>query len=510
MRVIRHLSPRLGAAAFAVAVVMPQAGCAAPAAEDAAAADHSHAGGGVVTHWTGALELFVEYPPHVRGVASDPWDIHLTWLEGWQPVREGRLTLLLRGPGGVREEIVLDAPNPPGTYAPTATLSQSGTWRADLTLVAAGETHELPVGQLEVFATEDALPHDVETPPPGLIAFPKEQQWSVPFGVAVADERRIPGSIPVTGEIAAPGNGLAHISTPVAGLVLVRGPSRVAGDPVEEGETLALIAPTDVDASYARMLHDVEDAEREAARAERLFAAGAIAESRWVAAEHSLELALAAFEAIGGTRPGADEDGLDPNVYRLRSPIRGVIADRHVAPGAHVEVGTHAFTVVNPDTLWFVARVPARHAEAMRALTGAWFTVEGASHAHAAARVVSVGTVIDPASRTLPVRFAVPNLDGELKVGLLAEGHLIVGEPVAGVAVPARAIVDEDGLAVVYVKLGGEAFQRRVVRLGPSDGSWTIIASGVAVGEQVVVEGAYQVRLASLGDIEISDHGHPH
>ena len=223
MRVIRHLSPRLGAAAFAVAVVMPQAGCAAPAAEDAAAADHSHAGGGVVTHWTGALELFVEYPPHVRGVASDPWDIHLTWLEGWQPVREGRLTLLLRGPGGVREEIVLDAPNPPGTYAPTATLSQSGTWRADLTLVVAGETHELPVGQLEVFATEDALPHDVETPPPGLIAFPKEQQWSVPFGVAVADERRIPGSIPVTGEIAAPGNGLAHISTPVAGLVLVRG-----------------------------------------------------------------------------------------------------------------------------------------------------------------------------------------------------------------------------------------------------------------------------------------------
>ena len=95
-------------------------------------------------------------------------------------------------------------------------------------------------------------------------------------------------------------------------------------------------------------------------------------------------------------------------------------------------------------------------------------------------------------------------------MGLLAEGHLIVGEPVAGVAVPARAIVDEDGLAVVYVKLGGEAFQRRVVRLGPSDGSWTIIASGVAVGEQVVVEGAYQVRLASLGDIEISDHGHPH
>ncbi|WP_419941476.1 efflux RND transporter periplasmic adaptor subunit [Candidatus Palauibacter sp.] len=496
--------------AATLAAVLWSAGCGSPAADDAAAADHSHAGGGVVTHWTEALELFVEYPPHVRGVASDPWGIHLTWLEDWKPVSEGRLTLLLRGPGGAREEIVLQAPSVPGVYNPTPTLPETGIWRADLTLSARGAEHAIPVGQLQVFASAEALPHDVEVPPPGLIAFAKEQQWSMPFEVAVADERRIPGSITATGEIVAPGNGLAHVSTPVAGLLLVRGPSPVPGDAVRAGETLALIAPTDVDASYARMRHDVVRAEREAARAERLFAAGAVAERRLEEARHDLELALAAFETIGGVREGADGGGRDPNVYRLRSPIRGVISDRHVAPGQHVEVGTHAFTVVNPDTLWFVARVPARHAEAASEVRGAWFTVEGASHTHTASRVVSVGTVIDPASRTLPVRFAVSNADAELKVGLLAEGHLILGAPVEGVAVPTRAIVDEDGLSVVYVKLGGEAFQRRVVETGPSDGSWTIVLSGVARGEQVVAEGAYQVRLASLGAAEISDHGHPH
>ena len=79
-----------------------------------------------------------------------------------------------------------------------------------------------------------------------------------------------------------------------------------------------------------------------------------------------------------------------------------------------------------------------------------------------------------------------------------------------GVAVPTEAILDEDGLSVVYVKLGGEAFQRRIVEPGPSDGSWTIVLSGVVNGEQVVAAGAYQVRLASLGEAEISDHGHPH
>ena len=496
--------------ALTLVALLPPAGCDAPSTGEVAAADHSHAGGGVVTHWTESLELFVEYPPHVRGVASDPWEIHLTWLADWTPVREGRLALLLRGPGGAREEVVIETPDQPGIYRATPTLAETGTWRADLTLTALGEDHVIPVGQLQVFASEDVLPHDVEQPLPGLIALPKEEQWAMPFEVAVAGMRRIPNSIPVTGEITAPARGLAHVSTPVEGLVLVRGPTPAPGEAVREGETLALIAPTSLDDSYARMLADVEEAEREADRTERLFAAGAIAERRVEEARHNLEVARAAFEAVGGIHSADGDGGPDPHVYRLRSPIAGVIADRHVAPGEHVAVGTHAFTVVRPDPLWFVARVPARYAEAASEVSGAWFTVEGTTHAHAADRVVSVGSIIDAGSRALPVRLAVANPGGELKVGMLAEGHLFLGDPVEGVAVPTGAILDEDGLAVVYVKVGGEAFQRRIVETGPSDGSWTIVHSGVASGEQIVAVGAYQVRLASLGDVEVSDHGHPH
>ena len=429
-------------------------GCAGPAADPVAEADHSHSGGGLVTHWTDAIELFVEFPPHVRDVPSDPWAIHLTWLEDWQPVRQGSLTLLLRGPGGAREEIVMDEPDRPGVYTATPTLGSTGTWRADLTLAARDEEHAIPVGQLQVFESEDALPHDVEQPPPNLIALLKEQQWSMPFQVALAEQRRIPRTIPAAGEIVAPGGALAHVSTLVAGLIVAGGAPLGPGDRVETGQTLALIAPTSLENSYARMRADVVAAEREAGRAERLFASGAIPARRLEHARHELEVALAAFAAIGG--------------------------------------------------------VPARHVGETGQMSGGWFTVEGGSQVYQADRLVSVGTVVDPQSRTLPVRLAVPNPTGALKVGMLANGHLLVGEPVAGVAVPADAVQDEDGLAVVYVKVGGEAFQRRVVELGPSDGTWTLVASGVTDGEQVVTTGAYQVRLASLGDAEVSDHGHPH
>lgn len=490
--------------------VLAACGGAQPGADPAAEADHSHAGGGVVTHWTDELELFVDYPPHVRDVPSDPWAIHLTWLEDWQPVRAGSLTLLLRGPGGAREEIVMAAPGRPGVYTATPTLAATGTWRADLTLAFEGREYAIPVGRLQVFESEDALPHDQEQPQPGLIALLLEQQWSMPFRVVLAEDRRIPNTIPVAGEIVAPGSGLAHLSTLAAGVIVARGSPLVVGDPVEAGQTLATIAPTSLDNSYSRMRADLVAAEREAARAERLFAAGAIPESRFEHTRHELEVARAAFEAIGGIHPDDERDGADPHLYHLRSPIRGVIAARHVAPGQHVEAGTHAFTVVDPGTLWFVARVPVRYSGAAGDMQGAWFTVEGMPRVHTADRVVSIGSVIDPESRTLPVRLAVSNPDGVLKVGMLANGHLLVGDPVEGAAVPVAAVQEEDGLTVVYVKVGGEAFQRRVVQLGPSDGTWTIVTAGIAAGEQVVTTGAYQVRLASVGDAEISDHGHPH
>ena len=485
-------------------------GCAQPPTDSSVEADHVHGGGGVVTRWTESLELFVEYPPHVRAVASDPWIIHLTWLDNWQPVHEGSLKLMLRGPDGATEEVLMAAPSRPGVYTASPTLTETGTWRADMTLSGRGAEHSLPVGLLQVFENEGALPHEVEEPPPGLIVLLKEQQWSMPFGVALAEEREIRQTIPVAGEIVAPGSALAHVSSLVAGVIVAGGPSPVPGDRVEAGETLALIAPTSLDNSYARMRADVAAAEHEASRAERLYAVGAVAERRLEHARHELEVALAAFEAIGGARPAADSENTDSGLYRLRSPIGGVISERHVASGQLVEAGTHAYTVVNPETLWFVGRVPARHTPEAGDIRGAWFTVEGDSRIHTARRVLSIGTVIDPDSRTLPVRLEVPNPDRALKIGMFANGHLQIGDPIAAVGVPTTAVQDEDGLPVVYVEVGGEAFQRRVIQVGPSDGSWTIVTGGIASGERVVTTGAYQVRLASLGDADMAGHEHLH
>ena len=356
---------------------------------------------------------------------------------------------------------------------------------------------------------EDHEGHDHEEADSGLITLSVEEQWTFPFAVAVAEEREIRDSFSAVGELVAPPGGLVHVSAPVAGLVQVDGPSLGPGDFVRTGQLLALIAPIRLDNSYELTRAEVVAAEREVERAERLLEAGAIPARRLQDARLDLEVAVAAFEAIRGGTPGRAGEEADSELYRLLSPIDGMVAARDVALGQQVEVGEHAFTIVNTGTLWFVARIPARYAADTGRIRGAWFTVEGGTSPYTVSRVLSVGSMIEPTSRTLPVRFAVPNRDRALKVGMLAEGQILVGDPVRGAAVPVAAIQDEDGLPVIYVKVSGDTFERRVVEVGPSDGSWTLVASGIEAAEHVVTEGAYQVNLAALGTIEPS-HGHAH
>ena len=505
--------PRAAAGPMAalLGAALALAACGGSDAPAQAAAEHEHGGGAVVTTWTDSLELFMEYPPQVAGTAGDPWAIHLTRRDGWSPVEEGTLTLFFTGPDGSAHTVRSDAPARPGIFTPAPTLPSAGDYRLEMVLESRGRRHEIPVGRVTVHTGEDELPHPEETADGG-ISFLKEQQWEVPFGVAEVERRSIPASVRATGELTVPDHRMARISAPVTGLVRARdGRAPAPGTWVEEGEVLAVLAPTDADASYARLRGRVERLEREAARAERLVEAEAIAEKRLVEARHELSVARSALEAIGGEAPSSAEGGDDGYRFHLRSPITGTVAERRLSPGQRVEAGERVFTVVDPRTLWLRLKVPADEAARASRATGATFRVEGSRATHRAASVVSVGDVIDPESRTLPVILGVENADRRLKVGMLARARLFVGDTVAGPALPSEAVRDEEGLKVAYVETGGESFERRVLELGPSDGQWTLVRSGVSPGERVVTEGAYQVHLASTGgDEAAAGHGHPH
>lgn len=465
------------------------------------AAEEAHAHGTAVTVWTDSTELFFEYPPMIAGGPGEAWAIHVTRLADYSPIEEGALTLAFRGPDGRVLTNTSDAPARPGIYTPAPQLPAPGTY--ELVMDVDGLEDRIDAGEIEVFSSAEDVPASAEDD--GAITFLKEQQWSIDFGIATATERAIPYAIDVSGEIIPAAGRVAEVSAPVSGLALA-GANLAApspGDRVSAGQTLAILSPTADDNSYARAKSNVERLRRETERLQRLYDAEAIAEMRLVEARHDLEVAEAELEAMGGSTG-------ENYTYAVRSPIAGVVQQRHFRPGQHVQTGEPLFEVVNPAEVWIRLNVPARHTDAAVAAENAVFSSEGSDVQFQTNRLVSIGSNIDLDSRTLPVVLAVDNPQNRLKIGQFVQAQLRVGGTRSGVAVPEGAVMNEDGQPVLYVQTGGETFERRPVVLGPSDGVHTIVAGGLAPGEHVVTDGAYQVYLASLDTSEIGDHGHPH
>jgi multidrug efflux pump subunit AcrA (membrane-fusion protein) len=87
------------------------------------------------------------------------------------------------------------------------------------------------------------------------------------------------------------------------------------------------------------------------------------------------------------------------------------------------------------------------------------------------------------------------------------EVRLVTGGRKQTLMVPASALVDDEGLKVVYVK-EGQRYERRIVTVGHVTFQWAEILSGVEEGEQVVVAGAYQLRNMQKGGGGGGEGGH--
>ncbi len=458
-----------------------------------------------VTVWSDAVELFFEYLPLVAGAPGEPWAVHVTDLSTFKPVTEGILTLHLTGPDGNAQRFAAEVPVRPGIFAPAPSLATAGRFDLVVEIESPTVRDRVPAGVVTVHASIDDVPQGGDEDDTGAITFLKEQQWPIPFATQPAVIREVLRAIRVPGEIVPAGDRLAGLDAPADGLVSpeLNRSDPIVGDRVRRGQRLAVLAPVDNEGSFAALVARVERLERELARVERLLELEAVPARRVEETRHDLDLAQSALAAMGGR--AAEGYGLV-----IRAPFDGIIAERRLVLGQRVAAGDRLFTLVDPDSVWLRVQVPAREAVELHVAVGATFTVEGGDRLYRAERAVAVGHLIDPERRTVPVVFDVANRDRSLRIGALAQVRVLSREAVSGVALPASAVRDEDGIPVTYVHTAGESFERRILALGPSDGEWVIVRSGVAGGERAVTIGAYQVRLASLNTGVIADHGHPH
>ncbi|MEW5771114.1 MAG: efflux RND transporter periplasmic adaptor subunit [Pseudomonadota bacterium] len=487
----------------------------------AAEAEHGHghgAGAEKLTHFTDRTELFVEFPPLVVGEKS-AFAAHLTHLSSFRAVSAGRVTVRLSGGGQPDESFTVETPTQPGIFRPEAVPKHAGE-RALAIEVVTPEfrvTHEL--GPVTVHpdreAAEAAAPaHEEEG-----IGFTKEQQWKVDFATAEVVERPIRGAVAATGVVRARPDGEALLTAPAAGQVQPAGAFPRLGQAVRKGQLLGYLVPrlggeTDLAslraaADKARIEHEL--ARQELARMEVLFKDEAVPEKRLQAARAAEATAGAELAAA---RQRLGQYGGAGGGIPLRAPVSGTLADVRVSPGAFAQEGALLFHIADRKTLWLELRVPESEAARLRDVNGAVFRVPGSDAgieivAGRNGKLVAVGGAVDATTRTLPVVFEFSAPDAQLPIGMAVQAQVFAGGTRAAVAIPASGVLDEGGMSVVFVMIGGESFERRTVRLGARDGDWVEVLDGLTPGSRVVSRGAYLVKLAATGTAQIG-HGHAH
>ena len=483
-----------------VLIQLASTGCRTPAEETA----QPGIGSVVVTQWGDSTELFLEYPHPVAGQPTGNWAIHLTSMATFEPIRSGSLVVRFLSGETVEESFTIEDVARDGIFLLDPVIATPGRYRVELALESPQGQSQHVLPDVQVFASQSEAPLAEEEEAEG-IPFLKEQQWQIPWAAAPAAVGSILQTAAVPGEIVAPDGALVQVGAPVAGIALEE-PNREApsvGQSVREGQVLAVLAPTAQEGGFARAVGNVQRLEREVQRAERLLEAGAIPERRLEEARQDLEVARAEAEAMGAS--GSD----DPSRLRLASPMTGVVATRNFVPGGRVEAGAPLFTIVAPGAAWLRLAVPADIASSMPRRASARYRLEGSQEVSEAGGLVSVGRIMDPQTRTVPIVFDISETSDRFVYGQLAEAFIPAGAEESGIVIPNAAIIDDNGTQVAYVQVGGETFERRILALGATDGVRTVVRAGITPGEMTVVQGAYQVRLASMSGSEFAG-GHVH
>jgi membrane fusion protein, heavy metal efflux system len=294
---------------------------------------------------------------------------------------------------------------------------------------------------------------------------------------------------------------VAAVGARIRGLV-----SRVhkfEGDTVKAGEVLARVESAELGEAQARV--SMLDAEREAAQLnaerEQKLAVRSLTTAREVematVAARSATLLLAAAKqkvaALGGSERAGDQS---LGSHALRTPIKGTVVERNVAPGQFIEGQLIAFKVANLNHLWVeldvfernLALIRVGDSAELRPLSGNYGTLQG--------KVAKVASTIDQETHSAKVRIEVENGDGRLRVGqaIKATIHSSGGKLAPRPLIPTRAITFVDGIPRVFVAVGPHSVRVARVQLGASDGDETEITDGLNETQAVVTDGAFALK----------------
>lgn len=372
-----------------------------------------------------------------------------------------------------------------------AVVGEPHSFKVNITAVSANKTYRFAYEQIEARVTmSDA----------------QLQQNGV--SLMTAGPARIDHTLQMIGEIRLNEDRISHVVPLLTGVVTASNAN--AGDRVRKGQLLAVIASQALADQRSELLAAQKRlalARTTYAREKALWEEKISAEQDYLQAQnamHEAEIAVQNARQKLASLGGAGSVGGNLTRYEIRSPIDGVVVEKHLSLGEAVQGDAKIFVVADLSTVWAEMTVAAKDLNAVH--IGQTARIKATAFAlETSGKVSYVGALVGEQTRSAKARVVLPNPQGVWRPGLQVNVELVAGTVDVPVAVAAKALQKVRDWNVVFGRYG-EYLEARPLELGRSDGKFVEVVSGLNAGEVYAAENSFLIK----ADLEKSGASHDH
>ena len=301
---------------------------------------------------------------------------------------------------------------------------------------------------------------------------PAEPRWSelVPARIVFDETRASRLGSPLPGRVTA--------------VSVVRGQQVTAGAPIFSVSSPELAA---LRAELAKAILVQAHARATFERVQKLATANIAPGKEFVAAKEALDEADLAVELARQKLTSLHVDAEGDALFTVTAPRNGVVVELNLAVGQEIDATTGTVVAIaDLSDVWVVADLFEDEVGGLAPGMKAKVTI-GAAELEGT--IDHVSSVVDPERHTVPIRVTLLNPDGALRPNAYAQIQFFDPTP-SQVSVPASAVLTDGTRSYVYVQEGRGLLLRRDVVVGSARGGKVPVLSGLALGEQVVIQGA--------------------
>jgi membrane fusion protein (multidrug efflux system) len=252
------------------------------------------------------------------------------------------------------------------------------------------------------------------------------------------------------------------------------------GDTVRAGQTMLLLEDEAQRTALRRVESQLERSRLEYERQKRLFEQDLISEQAYNQARYDMEQLELALE----------DAERELGYATVQAAISGVVTERVVNVGDHVETHARLFQIVDFDSIVARVFVPERQLSGLFVGQPARVLAQSLTGSREAA-IERISPVVDPQSGTVKVTLGIPGNQGLLP-GMYVEVDLVAAALEDTLLAPKRALVyDQEQVFVFRVAQGddGPRAERLLVRVLIESEDVVHLEGGLTDGERLIVAG---------------------